>query len=393
MSKKVHTNSFMDQSSMMNSPEMDTKISDEKIIYSNSDHNKSLVFLKKKRKQSEDKYELEPVITKNRKYDSKDEENRLKKSPEENRKITDFFKQQKVNFLESKNLKNFFSPDRMIVENSFSDTEKHKISSRDEVKRELDYDLNAFMNPLGNLPTENETKFQNNLCNEILKNDFTNNEKKNGNDGKINSSNIYRSDNNRELMVSTKSKKKQAKPQICKSGFKNHNEASKLSSKTLNILSNLSKKKVTFESKQIQNKDLVRTLEKLPLSSKNYLNIKEIQEKYLNSISLKEKFEELLKRELILPTSYKSLLIKSEYIDKAIQKLKQRKCQATLNNIQKLTKEEDFKLIITLENIQEILYLLPWFYIYKSERTEIYLDIPSDIIQKIKVLYSISYPF
>jgi len=385
MSKIAQTYSLTDQSSKMNSPEMDTKISKDKIIYLNSDHNKGLAFLKKKRKQSDDKYELDPVTTKNRKYDHKDEENRLKKSPEENRKITEFFKHQKVNFLDSKYLKSFFSPDKMILENSFSDTEKHKISSRDEVKRDLDYDFNTFINPLGNLPTENETNFQNNLSNETFKNDLTNFEKKNGNEGKINPTNLYISEINQEQIVTTKSKKKHAKPQFYKSGFKNYNELSKLSSKTLNILSNLNKKKVTMEPKKVVN-EINHTLEKLPLSSKNYLNIKEIQEKYLNSISIKEKFEELLKRELILPTVYKSLLIKSEYIDKAIQKLKLRKCPATLNNIQKLTKEEDFKLIITFENIQEILYFLPWFYTYKTERTEFYVDFPSDVLQKIKVL-------
>lgn len=372
MSKIVNFKNTMDNSIKINSIDLLIKKSNENSRDGIENHNKEYSFLNKKRKLSDQTEETEDNI-KNKKSDNYKQESHPRKSPEVNKKITDFFKQQKINFFYSKDSINFGSPHRMAEFKSFSDyKEKFKFSPKNLTHQTADSEFNNLYSSLksANDLTLSLNEYEINSPEQILK--FNNN---------FNEFDFRSNDTIHINEPTKKNKKKHAKRNKLNNNIKSYFKDFRLSSKTVSILSNLKKKKIETKFNSPKN----FKLEKLPLSSKNYINIKEIEEKYLKSITLKDKFEGLIKRELILPSPYKCLLLKSEYIDSAIFKLRMRKCQSTLNNIEKLSKEEDFKLIISLDDIQQILYLLPFFYTYKSDRTELYIDIPSDIIQRIKV--------
>ena len=358
MSKIVNTINITDKQNLMNS----LKKQNEMFINSNEKIPSSM-FLKRKRRHSEEKEETAPAFNKNFQNEHKDDEHKHKKFSEENKKITDFFKQQKGHIYKSQNFKSFNSPDKSAEDRSFTDFEKLINCPNNQTK-------DCFEDFLNNLtPSE---KLSNTDIKQIIV-------KKNIFQDEISKIKFNNSNNNcQEFVLANylnppsdicKKNKKTSDPD-----FQSDAKEFSLSSKTLSILSNI--KKIESDHK-IDRKSF--KLNKFPNSSKNYLNIKEIQDKYLNSISMKEKFEGLLKRELILPSIYKCLLIKSDFIDNGIQKLKVRKCNHTFNNIQKLSKEEDFKLPVILDDFQQILYIIPWFYTYKSERTEIFFDFPSEI--------------
>lgn len=121
--------------------------------------------------------------------------------------------------------------------------------------------------------------------------------------------------------------------------------------------------------------------------------IKEIKE-ILNSTSIKEKYEGLLNRELILPCNYKLLYKKFENLDIIIGEIRKSKGILSFNNIQKAMKDKN--IIFTLEDFQRILFITPHFFIYRWEKSlnnikntqsDLIIDIPSNIEQRLKVLH------
>jgi len=121
-------------------------------------------------------------------------------------------------------------------------------------------------------------------------------------------------------------------------------------------------------------------------------NVIEEIKQILSSTSMKEKYEGLLNRELILPYNYKTLYKKFENLDIVIKGIKRSKGLPSLNNIQKALNAKN--IIFNFEDFQRILYVAPHFYIYKWEKSstniknaqsELIIDIPSNIDQRLKV--------
>jgi hypothetical protein len=121
-------------------------------------------------------------------------------------------------------------------------------------------------------------------------------------------------------------------------------------------------------------------------------NVIEEIKQILSSTSMKEKYEGLLNRELILPYNYKTLYKKFENLDVVIKGIKRSKGLPSLNNIQKVLNAKN--IIFNFEDFQRILYVAPHFYIYKWEKSsnniknsqsELIIDIPSNIDQRLKV--------
>ena len=107
---------------------------------------------------------------------------------------------------------------------------------------------------------------------------------------------------------------------------------------------------------------------------------------------MKEKYEGLLNRELILPYNYKNLFKKFENLDIAITEIKGSKKISSLLNIQSALKAKN--IAFNIEDFQKILFVVPHFYIYRWEKTQtnlknfqadLIIDIPSNIAQRIKV--------
>ena len=119
--------------------------------------------------------------------------------------------------------------------------------------------------------------------------------------------------------------------------------------------------------------------------------IKEVKE-LLNSTSMKEKYEGLLKRELILPHNFKILFKKFENLDYAIFAIKKNKNFPSLANVQNYFKEQRSE--FTLDDFKRILYVVPHFFIYKWEKlqnsknsqTELIIEIPNNIASRLKVI-------
>ncbi len=125
--------------------------------------------------------------------------------------------------------------------------------------------------------------------------------------------------------------------------------------------------------------------------------IKEIKD-ILSRTSMKEKYEELLNRELILPPKYKTLLKKFENLDFVILELKKLKKTTSYPNIRCLLKERGID--FNLDDFKRILFVVPHFFIYKWEKSqsnsinkknllinqmELIIDIPNDISKRVKV--------
>lgn len=88
-----------------------------------------------------------------------------------------------------------------------------------------------------------------------------------------------------------------------------------------------------------------------------------ISEDVLNSVSAREKYQDLIdpSRKLPLPYKYKRLLKLQECIDSIINNASQKKILTTFDTI-KSAVENTFSISVELENIQRILYLCPAFY-------------------------------
>jgi hypothetical protein len=110
----------------------------------------------------------------------------------------------------------------------------------------------------------------------------------------------------------------------------------------------------------------------------------------LNKHSIKDKYEALLKNELIIPCHYQEIFTKFLKLDQTIQTLGLANHKQTFSNIQNYF-QLNFKEEITIEDFQMMLYVAPHFYIYKWERVdgkiELIIDIPVDIEMRMKTEY------
>jgi hypothetical protein len=172
-------------------------------------------------------------------------------------------------------------------------------------------------------------------------------------------------------------------------------------SKNLNLnLSNIIKKikkfkkhPETLDKKTSQNKNSstkYNSPKKMISSPKKESSLIKNANKIINSYSLKEKFEELLKRELVMPCHYKSLLKKFIYLDKIINLSKEIRKSTTLKEISNQMQIK-FGTSITERDFQQMIFIVPNFYIYKwdinreenSNSLELFIDIPCDISSRI----------
>ena len=158
------------------------------------------------------------------------------------------------------------------------------------------------------------------------------------------------------------------------------------------------RKKIEKSIENINNEDLTNSI------NNNTSNFK------LPQLSLKEQYEDLLKRkELILPPKYRLLLKKQNYLDKI---LSENNLKHNLNN----SKENNDISNNTYKNIQnsftknmnmnfnnndfqQILFVCPFYYIYQSVKKiskgiELkYIDIPNDYIQRMNKKYNLNTNF
>ncbi len=174
----------------------------------------------------------------------------------------------------------------------------------------------------------------------------------------------------------------------------------KLSSKTLNTL-----KKGNFLNSQpelilpVSKPKITLDISRLPVTSciRNEKNHKEI-DAILKSLSMRDKYEGLLNRELILPPNYKLLLLQFEFLDQGITELKFEKKSNVIVNFDTLdyyANEKQFKIGLVQEDFQKMLHVAPATYLYKYEskkngsnftnRHDVILDIPNDFQQRLKV--------
>jgi hypothetical protein len=174
----------------------------------------------------------------------------------------------------------------------------------------------------------------------------------------------------------------------------------KLSNKTLNTL-----KKGNFINSQ---PDLILpssqpkiklNMSRLPITSsiRNEKNHKDI-DSILKSLSIKDKYEGLLNRELILPPSYKLLLLQFEFLDQGILDIKFHKnSKVNFDSLDYYIREKEFRIALNLEDFQKMLQISPSAYLYKyeskkngttfSNRYDVIIDIPKDYQQRLKVFH------
>jgi hypothetical protein len=151
---------------------------------------------------------------------------------------------------------------------------------------------------------------------------------------------------------------------------------------------------------------LTKIVKNLPVQSpkKNEKNLKEI-DKILNSISMKERFEELLKRELILPCIYKILLLQFKTLDRLILYLKfEKKIPSSLDSINSvlcskkhklklddstLFNKEILKMPISQDDFSKMLTVAPYIFVYSLLKGKLLVEIPNDTEKRIKVYFNL----
>lgn len=172
----------------------------------------------------------------------------------------------------------------------------------------------------------------------------------------------------------------------------------KLSNKTLNTL-----KKGNFFSTQpdlmlpSSQPKISLDMSRLPITSskRNEKNHKDI-DSILKTLSMRDKYEGLLNRELILPPSYKLLLLQTEFLDQGILDIKFHKIsKVNFDSLDYYVREKEFRIGLNLEDFQKMLQISPSAYLYKYEskkngsnfanRYDAIIDIPNDYKQRIKV--------
>jgi len=158
---------------------------------------------------------------------------------------------------------------------------------------------------------------------------------------------------------------------------------------------------ITPEKKELSGKTL-EILNKLRNERKNKFDRSPTRERERSEsiYSLKFRFEELIqeKRKLPLPPTYKTLINVVSDLDSMINffKLKKKipRFEMIRNNM-----EMTLKRTITIEQFKQILFLAPYFYIYKWEKTDktneydLVIDFPEDFADRIKVFVYIILAF
>ena len=151
----------------------------------------------------------------------------------------------------------------------------------------------------------------------------------------------------------------------------------KISKQTLKLVKSISNKPLKINSK-IEN-----------ISLKNFLS----------SLSMKEKYEDLLTRNgIILPPKYKLLLKKQNYLDLILSTNIEKENYHSYELIKNYFKNST-NLNFDTEDFQKILFITPFFYIFQSreklDRTIelLFIDIPEDYEKRMKVKYGIKTNF
>lgn len=151
----------------------------------------------------------------------------------------------------------------------------------------------------------------------------------------------------------------------------------------------------------------LKIIEELNINRQNRFNrIKDNSTKFErsdSSFSLRFKYEELLNRELPLPINYKQLYKSFCKLDQIIN----------LNKIRAIGKKNTFDTLsetieqtthkrFSIQTLQQILYVVPHFYILKYQLKadddfkkdyDLYIDIPKDYIQRQEATYDTYYDF
>ena len=311
-------------------------------------------------------------------------------------KITSFFKSKKI----SKNSLKFGSPRLAIgsgeksekIENNLEKPEKTNNSNSDSSNFKK---INFFESPSKN---SNFIKLKNNYNNNSPSNPLI----------FLNQQNFHNNINYASpSSINSSSKKKRLEKDI-----KDYFREFKLSSKTLMTLQkgNFINSPGSFvnrvefvpkrnSSNQNTPSKINKIVKNLPVQSPktNEKNLKEI-DRVLNSISMKERFEELLKRELLLPSMYKLLLLQFKALDEIITHLKfDKKLQTGLDNINSIissckkgkSTSEKLKEIISIPISQDefgkMLTVAPYIFIYSFLKGILAIDIPIDSERRIQV--------
>jgi hypothetical protein len=153
-----------------------------------------------------------------------------------------------------------------------------------------------------------------------------------------------------------------------------------------------------FLSHKLNPKNNSKQNSPIKISKSRQSDLVKSSQEILNKYSIKEKYEELLKRELILPCHYKILFKKFCKLDETLNFLKlNNDSDCSLKNIQKILCE-NFKLDFSIDDFEKILYITPHFFIYKwdanfiakenhSDLIELFIDIPYDVVKRISHRY------
>lgn len=110
---------------------------------------------------------------------------------------------------------------------------------------------------------------------------------------------------------------------------------------------------------------------------------------YLSTLSIREKYEDLLNRNsLILPPKYKILLKKQSFLDYILSTNDSEKSK--FNYIKEYF-EKHCNLPFTIDDFEKILFIAPFYYIYQAKKKInnkidlICIDLPSDFDQRTPV--------
>ena len=209
----------------------------------------------------------------------------------------------------------------------------------------------------------------------------------------INTTNIFKFD--KEKFLGRKMKRNELRTMINFGKMKHPPSISQSTLIQIDKVIKKRKKKIENNIENISNKEIATSINDI---SSNYK---------LPQLSLKEQYEDLLKRkELILPPKYRLLLKKQNYLDKFLSEnnnLKNIKenndiSNNSYNNIQN-SFYTNMNMNFNNNDFQQILFVCPFYYIYQSvskisNGIEIkYIDIPNDYIQRMYKKYNLNTNF
>jgi hypothetical protein len=158
-----------------------------------------------------------------------------------------------------------------------------------------------------------------------------------------------------------------------------------ITERSLNVIKKVIKGSET-KATNSKNKRHSIDINTLHLSPKKLIYVDTLIDQY----SMKDKYEGLIKRELILPCHFQMLLSKFTKLDEAIQTLRKNGHKRSLTNIQAYLKD-NYKIKFILEEFQQILFITPHFFIYKWEKIDnnfdLVIEIPNDIARRVDGCY------